>query len=304
MEQEILEILKDVRGDLDFTKETKLLTEEVLDSFDILSLLDAISERLQIEVEVEDITEENFNSYKAICRYLEKQKKGRRSEITEKDRKMEQELWGKERTLFDLKYPAEEVVRFLKKNFREPDTKTILDFACGSGRNIIPMSDMGFQNIIAMDYNQCCLELAKEKCAQKNIEYIQNERLEIPLMDESLDCIVAYGALFYFSEEERIAFAKEMHRILKPGGMVLADFRGLDDRFFGMGKEMEPNLFLLDERAGALQKMIYWFCNGRDLYQLYESCGFTITNMERKLQWMNNLKEKVDHYIVWLKKKS
>lgn len=71
MEKEILEILKEIRGDLDYTKETRLLTDEVFDSFDILSLLAAVSEKLHYEIAVEDITEENFNSYKAICKYLD-----------------------------------------------------------------------------------------------------------------------------------------------------------------------------------------------------------------------------------------
>lgn len=223
--------------------------------------------------------------------------------ITEMERKKEQELWGKERALFDLKYPAEEVVKFLKKNFKTPQTKTVLDFGCGSGRNTIPMVDMGFGKVIAMDYNRECLELTKEKIKlAKNVTYIQNERMEIPLESNSVDCIVAYGALFYFAEQERAAFAGELYRVLKKDGLILADFRGLEDGMFGMGQELEPNMFLLDERAGALQKMIYWFCDDRDLRQLYEACGFTIENMERKLQWTNNLKDKVDHYIVWLKK--
>lgn len=303
MEKEILEILKEIRGDLDYTKETRLLTDEVFDSFDILSLLAAVSEKLHYEIDVEDITEENFNSYEAICKYLDGKGENKKMGITEMERKKEQELWGKERALFDLKYPAEEVVKFLKKNFKTPQTKTVLDFGCGSGRNTIPMVDMEFGKVIAMDYNRECLELTKEKIkSAENVTYIQNERMEIPLDDNSVDAIVAYGALLLFAEQERAAFAGELYRVLKKDGLILADFRGLEDGMFGMGQELESNMFLLDERAGALQKMIIWFCDDRDLHQLYETCGFTIENMERKLQWTNNLKDKVDHYIVWLKK--
>lgn len=223
--------------------------------------------------------------------------------ITEKERKKEQELWAKDRAKFNLKYPAEEVVQFLKRNFKEPQSKTILDFACGSGRNTIPMVDMGFGKVIAMDYNQACLELTREKLKDvHNIEYIQNERLSIPLEDNSVDVIVAYGALFSFTETERTLFAKEMYRVLKSGGKILADFRGLEDRLFGLGKEVEHHLFLLDERADKLQNMFYYFCDDKDLYNFYESAGFTIENMERKLEWINNLKDKADHYIVWLRK--
>lgn len=70
MREEILKILKEIRGDVDFSKETKLLSDEIFDSFDIIALLAAISEKLHIEIDVDDITEENFNSYESICEYL------------------------------------------------------------------------------------------------------------------------------------------------------------------------------------------------------------------------------------------
>lgn len=73
MRQEVLNILVDILGNLDFSKETGLLTDEIFDSYDIILFQAAVSEKLCIEIEIEDITEENFNSYEAICRYLETQ---------------------------------------------------------------------------------------------------------------------------------------------------------------------------------------------------------------------------------------
>lgn len=78
MKKKILEILRKIRSDLDYTKETGLLTDEVFDSFDILLLLAEINEKLHIEIKVEDITEENFDSCEAICKYLEKRENMKR----------------------------------------------------------------------------------------------------------------------------------------------------------------------------------------------------------------------------------
>ena len=223
--------------------------------------------------------------------------------ITEKDSEIEKDHWKEDRCLYNLSYPAEDVVKFLKRNYKSPETKVVLDFGCGSGRNTIPMADMGFGKIIAMDYNKDCLKLTEEKIKKTaNVEYLTNERMEIPLENNSVDCIVAWGALFYFSEQERKAFAKEMYRVLKPEGMVAADFRGMDDELYGLGKEIEKNLFLLDKRAGHMQNFIYWFCDDKDLVQLYENEGFKVENIERTLQWSNCMKTKVDHYSIWLKK--
>lgn len=94
--------------------------------------------------------------------------------VTEADRKLEKETWNKDRAMFNLMYPAEDVVKFLKRNYKQPEDKTILDFGCGSGRNTVLMSDMGFEKIIAMDYNEDCLKLTKEKLLGKNnVEYIK-----------------------------------------------------------------------------------------------------------------------------------
>lgn len=223
--------------------------------------------------------------------------------VTEADRKLEKETWNKDRAMFNLMYPAEDVVKFLKRNYKQPEDKTILDFGCGSGRNTVLMSDMGFEKIIAMDYNEDCLKLTKEKLLGKNnVEYIKNERLTISLPDESVDCIVAWGALYFFTGEERKQFAKELYRVLKPNGMVVTDFRGKEDAMYGQGKLVENDMFLLDERAGHMKNFIYWFSNDDDLRKLFEETPFSIENMERNLQWSNNMQTKVDHYITWLRK--
>lgn len=63
-------ILKEIRPDIDFEKEEGLLTDEILDSFDIVCLLSTLDEKLGITIDIDDVTEENFDSYKKLCNYL------------------------------------------------------------------------------------------------------------------------------------------------------------------------------------------------------------------------------------------
>ncbi|MBQ4535802.1 MAG: acyl carrier protein [Clostridia bacterium] len=62
----LMNILNDTRPDLDFTKETKLIDEEILDSFDIISIVGEINSEFDININVSDLLPENFNSAEAI----------------------------------------------------------------------------------------------------------------------------------------------------------------------------------------------------------------------------------------------
>ena len=65
-------ILEEIRPDVDFEKEENLVDGNVLDSFDIITLVARISEDMGIEIDVDDILPENFNSLKAMEKLLEK----------------------------------------------------------------------------------------------------------------------------------------------------------------------------------------------------------------------------------------
>ena len=64
--EKLLSILSDIRPDLDFEKEEKLIDDGILDSFDIITIVGEINDTFDINVNVNDLLPENFNSAKAI----------------------------------------------------------------------------------------------------------------------------------------------------------------------------------------------------------------------------------------------
>ena len=72
MREKLLDILKDLRPEVDFENETELIDGGVLDSFDIVSLITEINEEFDIEINVEDLLPENFNSVAAMMELIEK----------------------------------------------------------------------------------------------------------------------------------------------------------------------------------------------------------------------------------------
>lgn len=69
---EVMEILMDLRPDVDFEKEKALVDNEILDSFDIISLVQELDEEFDITIKPADLIPDNFNSVEAICALVEK----------------------------------------------------------------------------------------------------------------------------------------------------------------------------------------------------------------------------------------
>ena len=64
--EELMEILEETRPDIDFENETALIDDELLDSFDIISIVSEINDAFDISINVNDLRPENFNSVDAI----------------------------------------------------------------------------------------------------------------------------------------------------------------------------------------------------------------------------------------------
>ncbi|MBK7525391.1 MAG: acyl carrier protein [Saprospiraceae bacterium] len=66
MTEKILEILSDVRPDLDFENEKSLVSDGNLDSFDIVTIISELNDAFNIKIKVQDLIPANFNSLEAI----------------------------------------------------------------------------------------------------------------------------------------------------------------------------------------------------------------------------------------------
>lgn len=70
--EELIKILEDVKPGVDFSENEHLIDEEVLDSFDIISIVSAIREEFDVHITAADILPENFNSAKALYALIER----------------------------------------------------------------------------------------------------------------------------------------------------------------------------------------------------------------------------------------
>ena len=73
--EELIELLKEFNNTVDYETETALVSSEIFDSMDVVTLIGEIEDRFEIEISMEDVTEENFNSAEAMWKMIESLKK-------------------------------------------------------------------------------------------------------------------------------------------------------------------------------------------------------------------------------------
>ena len=62
----LLEILQEMHDDIDFATHKTLIDDKVIDSFDIITLIAEINDRIGVAIPAEELIPENFNSLDAI----------------------------------------------------------------------------------------------------------------------------------------------------------------------------------------------------------------------------------------------
>lgn len=70
--EELIEILQDVRDDVDFTTCTTLIDDGILESFDIIQIISAINREFDVEIPATQIMPKNFNSAEAMWAMIER----------------------------------------------------------------------------------------------------------------------------------------------------------------------------------------------------------------------------------------
>lgn len=70
MREKVMEILLEIRPDVDFETGTELITQEILESFDIVTLVSELEDEFGVKIGPKDLVKENFNSADAMVEML------------------------------------------------------------------------------------------------------------------------------------------------------------------------------------------------------------------------------------------
>lgn len=95
-----------------------------------------------------------------------------------------------------------------------------VDLCCGTGNYTAPFTQK-FQKLWGIDISAEMLAKAKERVP--GVEWIQGDAKNPILPERSCDAAWMISALHYFLGEEQPLLLREIYRILKPGGVFVAD---------------------------------------------------------------------------------
>lgn len=73
--ERLLELLKGIRPDVDFENEMALIDDGYLDSFDVVSIISEIDDVFGVQIRINELDPENFNSAEAIWNLIQKLQK-------------------------------------------------------------------------------------------------------------------------------------------------------------------------------------------------------------------------------------
>ncbi len=133
-------------------------------------------------------------------------------------------------TMDFLKPMGSEIIHLLKLN----ENDVVLDVAAGTGEPGLTIASMLTNGkVVISDLAEDMLAIAKENAAKrgiKNVETVACDVCELPFPDNSFDAISCrFGFMFF---PDMTLAAKEMARVLKPGGRIAAAVWNVPEKNF------------------------------------------------------------------------
>jgi ubiquinone/menaquinone biosynthesis C-methylase UbiE len=114
-----------------------------------------------------------------------------------------------------------------------PTCRTILDVGCGTGRFAArALRHLAGARVWGLDLSSGMLDRCQERCLQfdRRLQIVQGDSQRLPFADSTFDAVTCAHSFHHYPHQERVA--REMHRVLRPGGrLVIVD--GDRDRLWG-----------------------------------------------------------------------
>ena len=132
----------------------------------------------------------------------------------------------------DLRAHQEWLLSFV----RIPPGGTVVDLGCGSGADLLALAARHADpaaRFIGIDASEAAVATAAERAAHDPRITVRHHRLEggrVPLDDGSVDAVCSHNLLECIGD--RAAFAREVGRVLRPGGVAVMAHWDFDSQLF------------------------------------------------------------------------
>ena len=130
-----------------------------------------------------------------------------------------------------------------KDILRNNKTNEILDLGCGIGADTLYLIERGY-NVLSCDFSNEALKSIQDNIPNSKTLYL-NMMKKFPIKDNAYSLVIADLSLHYFDNDTTIHIMKEIKRILKEEGILLARVASVNDFNFGagVGEQLEKNYY-------------------------------------------------------------
>ena len=160
--------------------------------------------------------------------------------------------------------------------------RSVLDFGCGWGRIIrFFLKDVGPKKLFGVDHSEEAI-----RACQKTNKWSEFKLIEpsppTPLPPESFGLIYLYSVFSHLPEEMHWALLKEFHRLLAPGGMLIATTRPRDFVYFCKNLRDDPRL---NEKPDWLKGSARTFADVDATISAYDNGQFCYESVGAEGRW-------------------
>lgn len=119
----------------------------------------------------------------------------------------------------------------------------VLELGCGAGEDAADLASVGFR-VVAFDVSRTMIAAAAENAPAASL-FVADLLAPLPVRAAAVPVVVSSLSIHYFPWKETVAIAREVRRVLRPGGVFAFRVNATDDTNFGAGEGVviEPNYY-------------------------------------------------------------
>jgi ubiquinone/menaquinone biosynthesis C-methylase UbiE len=166
--------------------------------------------------------------------------------------------------------------------------KEVIDIGGGTGIIALMALEMGAAKVVCGDISEYMLEHGKGKAKTlgydpDRIEFRQLDAESLPFNDNSFDIVLTGMAFGLFTDQKKAA--KEMYRVLRPGGLVALGAHGPEHYW----EAIDTNLRAINKKYVLGYRLEFWPQTEKQIHFLMAESGFKDIRTNRFI-WRNLFK--------------
>jgi ubiquinone/menaquinone biosynthesis C-methylase UbiE len=158
----------------------------------------------------------------------------------------------------------------------------VLDLGCGAGRNLICMANQGFE-AYGLEISETGINFTKERLKKQNLKayVVKGDMHLLPYIDSCFGAVICLFTIYHQKLKGIQETVSEIYRVLRKGGILLANFHSKRSGMYGKGVMAEKDTFI--RQNGPEKGVVHHFTDEEEILKLLKNFeNVSIELRERK----------------------